>query len=149
MSGTDDTTGSPADPTHKVRFITINLAELLGRQAAPKLSHLELTAAALASITVIKAAAETHPERAQTLLKMHWGQVELSVMRGQGAGCEIDAAVIGEYFRHAGDWGAMRQCLISTGEALQKAPGEFHTKYEEMLAKGRGEFEKLFGAAAT
>lgn len=138
---------TPQQMEPKVRFIEINLSDLLGRQAAPKLSHLELTAAALASITIIKAAAESHPERAQALLKMHWSQVELSV-RLPGTNCEIDAAVIGEYFRHAGDWGAMRQCLIDTGERLQKAQGEFHAKYEEMLAKARGEFDKLFGVAA-
>lgn len=133
------------DPQQTVRVIEINLAGLLGR---PKLSSLEIAAAALASITVIKAAAETHPERAQKLLKMHWGQVELAVLR-PGINCQIDSAVIGEYFRHAGDWGAIRQCLINTGEGLQKTPGEFHTKYEEMLARAREEYSKLFGAATA
>ena len=154
MSTTDDKSGAsdpqqPAADAGKVRVIEINISDILSgnvnfadvlrrsKPATPALRPIDIVSAALAAVQILKEYSESNPDVMERLLLGSWMSVEQRLEGHSPHAWRVDAMIMAEYFRHAGDWGAMRQCMISMGERLQSAQGEFHQKYEEALAKSR------------
>lgn len=131
----------------RVRVLEINLADLLGARM-PRMTGIELQAAALATITIFKEASESAPKHLEQMLLGAWDSVFQRLNGRPSPGCEIQAQVLQEYFQHAGDWSAMRRCIISRGEKQQAEPGDFHRRYESHLETARKEYAAQFGSAA-
>lgn len=99
---------------------------------------LQRLAMCVALVRVIQENYEAQPEAIEGLLLGAWMEVNKR-LRGQPADAH-SVAFLGEYFRHAGDWGAMRRCLIDTGESYQIAAGQFTALCDQRLDEGRKEF---------
>ena len=135
----------------KVKILEINLGELLGigaARAAPRMSGIELQAATLATITVFKEASESAPRNLEEMLRGAWRSVQDRLLSRPSPGWEIQSAALAEYFQHAGDWGAMRRCLIERGERTQTEAGDFHRRYETHLETARKEYAAQFGSGS-
>ncbi len=133
-----DTTRPPP-----VRIISIQL-DSLGR-TIPEMPPLEIAAAALAVVTILKELTETRPKEAVAVLRGAWEMVAWGLRGGATGRIWVHAQVIQEYFAHGGDWSAMQACLRSYGETDQEAPGAFQRQYESRLAAARRDCEECFG----
>lgn len=137
---------SPGPKPQVVEF-SVSLEDLLRAPAYPEptIKGTDLVAAALAAVTIFKEAYERAPRDLERMLLGAWREVSARAVGDCRRGWEIQTKILSEYFKHSGDWGAMRDCLIRHGERTQREPGEFHRQYEGHLARARAEFLAQFG----
>lgn len=144
-----NTEPAPSDPP--VQVVAVNLADILSGKvrladivaAARPLSRIDIVASALAVVQLLKEASESNPRQMERILAGAWLAVERRLEGGGGQWWRVDALVLAEYFRHAGDWGAITRCLRNTGEGLPEPPGEFQTRYDDVLTRARASLQRM------
>lgn len=127
-----------AAPGPQLRFV--DLQQLIRE------GMMDSLAISVAFVRVIQENADEHPKAVEGILLGAW-----TVVKEHLKGRQVDhhsVAFLNEYFSHAGDWGAMRECMIKRGEANQLTPGEFSALCDKKLEQCRKEFAQQIAAPA-
>lgn len=146
MSADEPQAPPSAEPS--VRLVEIDLSQLFGDKSS-SLSPVEICAAALAIAQLIDERWLKAPRDAERILACAWESVQRRLEGHPSPFYRVHFGLLSEYFRHAGDWAAIRRCLTAQGEKVQTRAGQFAEALARHLARVRQEYAEHYGGGAA